>query len=253
MRRFLIPLLQATASLVAAEDLSLSELRVYSQNGEDGVLEKIFELIGTTNKYYVEFGVEDGTQCNTRYLREVYGWQGLMMDGSHANQTLNLQQEFIIAENIEELFQKYGVPEEFDLLSIDTDFNDFYIWHAIEHYKPRVVCIEHNGMFPPHLDRVVVYNPGYIWDGTDYNGTSILAMAILGEYKGYTLVYAEAAEVNLFFIRNDVLENSGVEFKNAGCVGAIWHPPKYSVPHDPYNRPWISARQFLGGDPAVGE
>ena len=88
-------------------DLARFEKKIYSQNGEDGVLQKIFTLIGTTNKYYVEFGVEDGRECNTRILRG--SWTGLLMDGGYEDLEINLHQEFITAENVVDLFKKYDV------------------------------------------------------------------------------------------------------------------------------------------------
>jgi len=42
----------------------------YSQNSEDGIIEEIFRRVGTTNRFFVEFGVEDGTENNTRFLLE---------------------------------------------------------------------------------------------------------------------------------------------------------------------------------------
>src|SRR5262249_30996920 len=80
-------------------ELSGYEKKEFSQNGEDGVIEAIFSFIGTIDNYFVEFGVEDGAECNTRYLREKYGWHGLMMDGFHENRAINLRKEFITAEN----------------------------------------------------------------------------------------------------------------------------------------------------------
>src|SRR5437016_2124767 len=100
-------------------DLARFEKKIYSQNGEDGVLQKIFTLIGTTNKYYVEFGTQDGSECNTRYLREHCGWIGLLMDNHHENPKINLQKETVTKDNINYLFGKYNVPKNFDLLSID--------------------------------------------------------------------------------------------------------------------------------------
>ena len=99
-------------------DLSIKKIQshekiVFSQNGEDGILEYLFDTIGTTDKYYVEFGAQDGTQCNTRYLRERLGWSGLTMDGSHENKNIGLYKEFITSENIVQLFEKYNVPIEF--------------------------------------------------------------------------------------------------------------------------------------------
>ena len=120
----------------------------YAQSGEDGVLEAIFALIGPTNRHYVEFGTQDGIQCNTRWLMKHRGWSGLLMDGSHENPSIGLAREFVTAGNVEELFRKYGVPAEFDLLSIDIDGNDYWVWRAIRSYRPRVVVIEYNASLP---------------------------------------------------------------------------------------------------------
>lgn len=211
-------------------DLSAFEQRFYSQNGEDGVLLKIFELIGTESKYFVEFGVQDGTQCNTRYLRQERGWRGLLMDASSRDPDVNLQQELITAENINLLFDKYNVPASFDLLSIDIDYNDFYVWSAIEErYAPRVVVIEYNATHLPHEDKVVYYDPNIFWDGTNYFGASILSFYKLARKKGYSLVYAEKRGVNLFFVRDDVLNKCNSTFKNVNCVECLYKYPRYST------------------------
>ena len=90
-------------------DLSLFEKKVFSQNGEDGITMKLCELIygeNNDNKFYVEFGVENGSECNTRILGEKYNWKGLQMDGSNENNKINLKREFIMKENLVELLKK---------------------------------------------------------------------------------------------------------------------------------------------------
>lgn len=228
-------------------DLAQSEKKVYSQNGEDGVLEKIFKTIGVTNKVYVEFGCDGGAESNTRYLREKRGWRGLLMDRTCENSAINLRKAHITAENCDSLFATYKVPEKFDLLSIDIDYNDFYIWKAIKQYYPRVVVIEYNASFLATEDKIVLYNPNYLWDGSNYFGASILAYAKLGSAKGYTLVYAESNGVNLFFIRDDILEGlkDKVVFKNQGNVNELYAPPRYGSgpngghPTDPLKREFL--------------
>ena len=110
-------------------DLEIFEKKIFSQNGEDGITMKLIELIyngNNDNKFYVEFGVGDGIECNTRILREYYNWKGLQIDGSNENDKFNLRKEFITKENVVELFRKYNVPQNINLLSVDIDFNDFY-------------------------------------------------------------------------------------------------------------------------------
>lgn len=228
------------------------EKKHFSQNGEDGVIERIFDLIGSTAKYYVEFGVENGNECNTRYLREAKGWQGLMMDGRFEDRKINLQQEFITAESINDLFEKYHVPHEFDLLSIDIDYNDFYIWHAIDSkYRPRVVVIEYNATHLPDEDKIVLYSPQHWWDGTNYFGASILSFSLLGKQKGYTLVYVENRGVNLFFVRDDILENGTIQFLDQNIVALLYKAPHYGLGprdghvQDPHFRPYVKAANIL--------
>ncbi len=125
-------------------DLSKYEKKIYSQNGEDGIIQQIFNTIGTTNKYYVEFGVEDGSECNTKNLRE-NKWLGLMMDGGNENKDIGLYKHYITYNNIIDLFRHHNVPNRFDLLSVDIDYNNFYVLYKIlksKKYKPRVIITE---------------------------------------------------------------------------------------------------------------
>lgn len=241
-----------SAALRADEiDLSYSEKRVFSQNGEDGVTMAIFDLVGVLSSTYVEFGTESGIQCNTRVLRE-QGWTGLLMDGWWEDAGINLKREIITAENIVPLFQKYGVEKEFDLLSIDIDFNDFYVWKEIcKEYSPRVVIIEYNASHLPNEDKVIVYDPNGWWDQTNYYGASILSLFRLGRTYGYSLVYAESIGVNLFFIRDDIvasLENEGVTFKNINDVDAIYRYPRYGVGPNGGHKPDLKLRPFASAE-----
>ena len=187
-------------------NINLFEKSIYSQNGEDGIIEYIFYKIKTTNKFYVEFGVEDGAESNTRYLRLRKDWKGLLMDGKNKNKQINLRREFITAENIEKLFKKYNVPKNIDLLSIDIDFNDYYVWKAIKKYNPRLVIIEYNSSISPPESKVVKYNSKRTWDGTNYFGASLLALKKLGESKGYSLICCDNTGTNAFFLKRNLFK-----------------------------------------------
>lgn len=222
-------LLVSCSFVQAAEvNLRLYEKRLISQNGEDGVINKIFQLIGTTSKYYVEFGAGRGHYAsNTKYLREKFGWQGLLLEGRHrSDPSINLHQAFITAENICDLFAQYRVPHEFDLCSIDIDRNDWYVWKALgREYRPRVVIIEFQQIFNWNDDKVIKYDARAVWDSSEYTGASILALYRLGRYLGYSLVYQESMGANLFFIRNDIvanLEARGIRFLNINNVEKIY-------------------------------
>jgi hypothetical protein len=191
-------------------DLKRFEKSVSSQNGEDGILEVIFAKIGTTNRYFVEFGVENGLECNSATLL-TRGWDGLQMDAADGNPDY-IKKEFIFAETINEVFRKYTVPPLFDLLSIDIDGNDYWVWKAIKGFMPRVVVIEYNGSIPPSESLVIPYDPNFRYDNTlpmepagyAFFGASLAALEKLGREKGYTLVYCESTGVNAFFVQKDL-------------------------------------------------
>ena len=241
--------------LVKTEEVDLRpyEIQRISQQGEDGILEKIFQLIGTTNKYYVEFGAGNGHYCsNTKWLKEKYGWTGLLLDGACSNKMdddlkINLHKEFITAENICDIFKKYNVPSEFDLISIDIDNNDFYVWKALtKEYKPRVVVIEFNSLFKPDEDKVVRYEA----DRSELDihfGSSIKALFNLGRALGYSLVYEESRGINLFFIRDDAIESSNITFKDINDVHALYKP----LPDPVCLNPKIVAQKFISSQEAL--
>lgn len=207
-------------------DLWPYERRVYSQHGEDGILDALFRAIGTTNRYYVEFGVGNGMERNTRLLVERHGWSGLLMDGGYANPAIGLHREFITADNILALFEKHGVPDDFDLLSIDIDGNDYWVWKRIgERYRPRVVVLEYNANAGPDERRTIPYDPEFRWSGTDYYGASLAALADLGRSLGYILAGCESLGVNAFFVRSDAAEGR----VRRQSVREAYRPPRYGT------------------------
>jgi len=219
------------------EKLTRFEMQVFSQFGEDGILREIFSRIGTTNKYFVEFGVEDGSETNSTYLL-YQDWKGLWIDGDErftsaikescanaiSQKKLTVITSFITAENIESIFAQGNVPEEFDLLSIDIDRNDYYIWKAITHYKPRVVIIEYNSIFPPGHHFVVPYDANAMWDKSSNYGASLEALAKLGAEKGYKLVAGSFAGLNAFFVREDIM---GDHFTGPFTAENHYEVPRY--------------------------
>ncbi len=198
--------------------LNRYEFKVFSQAGEDGIISEIFNRIGTTNKFFVEFGVGNGLENNSAYLL-VKGWQGYWIEGSDrfcqsirqsfedliANQQLTLKNTFITGENIEDLFRKGNVPTELDLLSIDIDGNDYWVWQAITNYRPRVVILEYNAIYPPESSWVMQYNPSHQWKYNSHMGSSLKALEKLSHQKGYKLVACSFSGVNAFFVREDLL------------------------------------------------
>jgi len=192
-----------------------NEFKVFSQNGEDGILLYMFSKIGTTNRTFVEFGIQNGKECNTANLSLNFGWNGLLMDCDEnciakAKEYYNpiprvkIAQHFITAENINKILLENEVKGEIDLLSVDIDGNDYWVFKAINAVKPRVVMIEYNAVLGTDKSLTVDYDPNFVIEG-HYYGASLPALAKLANSKGYRLVGCESSGTNSFFLREDLL------------------------------------------------
>ena len=210
----------------------------YSQNEEDGIIAEIFNRIGTEHKSFVEFGVEDGLECNTLNLT-LSGWKGLWMDGSpqyiksiHERFDFMIEtgqltaiQAMINAENINDLISNH-IGNKVDLLSIDIDRNDYWVWKAIDVIQPRVVISEYNATIRPPISVTVKYDPEARWNGTNYFGASLGALEKLGREKGYSLVGCNYTGSNCFFVRDDLV---GDRFCAPFTAENHHEPPRYHV------------------------
>ncbi len=201
------------------------EFRCYSQNGEDGILLYIFSLLGTTNRRVVEICAGDGFECNAANLIINHGWQGLLFDGD-ADQVARgtafyatcrntwvsppkFVSEWITAENVAALVASQGFGGPVDLLSLDVDGNDYWIWKALDFINPRVVVIEFNAQCGPESSITIAYHPDFRLDLTrlPYRcGASLSALVKLAASKGYRLVGVESRGINAFFVRQGLGE-----------------------------------------------
>lgn len=226
-------------------DLSQYEKCLYSENGEDGVLAKLFQIIPSLAPFCVEIGAYDGFTNSNTYLLRLQGWKCVLFDRQYESEKFNLHKEFVNAENVNEVLEKYKVPLELDLLAIDVDYNDFYVWRALDpKYRPAVVMIRYNATHLSDQDKVVKYRPFYVGDETDYFGASILALYRLGRAKGYSLIYAEKSGRNLFFLRDDLI-SAETQFKNRNEVEKIYRPSTYGSAEDFKHRPYLSSEEGL--------
>jgi hypothetical protein len=229
-------------------NLSRFEHKIFSQNGEDGVIAILFGILGTRHRYCLEIAC-DGRECNTRLLRQL-GWRRLAFDKSHSDPGQGIHKAHVTAENINDLLRQHQCPPQIDFLSFDVDGIDWYLWRALEATKPRVLCIEYNASYAPGLDMLIPYDPAFEWnDETTYFGASLDALCLLGLQKGYVLVYCEASGNNAFFI--DAGEASRVRNRQSSEWWDLWHPPTYGPQghgHAPcdQSRPWTSAYAELG-------
>ncbi|MBX7066658.1 MAG: hypothetical protein K1X28_05455 [Parachlamydiales bacterium] len=252
MKKFLLLLLTLMGPIFTDEiDLSGYEKLLYSKHGEDGIISRIFQFIEPKHKFCLDIGAGDGITSSNTYLLRLQGWNCSLFDRTHEKIPFKLYKEFITAENLNEILKKYNVPTGIDFMSIDH-YNEFYIWHSLdEKYRPAVVAIKYNATHGPDQDLVAKYRPFFIGDGTNYFGASILAMYRLGRSKGYSLVYAESIGMTLFFIRDDILEEKKLHFKNMNDVEKIYrfaaygNGPNGGYRQDPKARAYISSSDVL--------
>jgi hypothetical protein len=176
-----------------------------SQKGQDSLIERIFECIGTTNKFYVEFGAYDGiVSCNSRNLKVNHQWQGLLIDDEKENHSLNLYKTKLTRENINSVFQKYKVPFIFDFLCVDVDGMDYWLLQEIlKQYEPRVIMVETCVHFEPDENKIMKYNSEFRWNGKTKFGSSPLAFKKLAEKHGYKLIHIYLDEC--FLVKQDLL------------------------------------------------
>jgi hypothetical protein len=218
------------------------EHRTFSQHGEDGILKELCFRLGMRQGYFVEFGVQDGSECNTALFARLYDWSGLYIEPDRTNYALlearfagnsgvGTANVFLTAENIESVFQENNVPRDFDILSIDVDGNDFWLWRALRSYTPKIVAIEYNGAFPPPKKWVMKYAPDHVWDETSYFGASLASFVDLADAKGYAFVGTEACGVNAFFVRCDLLPLT--RFRRLSAEEG-YHRPHYGLTGIPY-------------------
>jgi hypothetical protein len=211
--------------------------KTYSQNDEDGIIQEIFRRIGVSNRTFVEFGVSTGLECNTAKLL-VEGWHGLWIEADPLraasirrsfdvfaqDRRLTVLEQRVTAENIDALLAAAGLAGEIDLISIDIDYNDYWVWKALTAVRPRVVVIEYNASFRPPAALTVPYDPQGSWDGSSFYGASLAALVRLGADKGYRIVGCSLAGVNAFFVRADLCSD---KFLEPATAEEHYEPPRH--------------------------
>ena len=195
--------------------LTRYELKVFSQNGEDGVIAEVLRRIGATTRTFVEFGIGTGVEGNCVFLADVLGWRGTFIEGSeelHARLTakylgddgVQTVRHLVTVENINDILAAGREERTVDVLSIDIDGNDYWVWKAIHAVDARLVVIEYNGSLDPGRPLVQPYRPDVGWDATGFFGASLSALVQLGRDKGYTLVHTELTGTNAFFVKDEL-------------------------------------------------
>lgn len=225
--------------LFAGSDMTRYELSVFSQNGEDGVVVEMLNRIGVGPRYFVEFGIEDGTQGNCVLLADVLGWSGLFIEADpddhrllsdkYTGTDVTVLQDKVTVERFNEILAAAGVPADFDVLSIDIDGNDVYVWDALEGFRPRIVVIEYNSGILRDGPVAQPHDPERTWSGGSDWGASLAALDVVAARRGYRLAHTEMTGTNAFFVREDLWPQLGVQTpprrtQNFGLTGLRQRP-----------------------------
>lgn len=220
----LLKLLQREAysdSGILDQNFATTGLSVHSKQGEDGHILHILAQIGSSNRRFVEIGIQDGLECNAANLAFNFGWGGVLIEGSPSDAALakrhyahlphvNIVQSFVTKENVAALLNDSGAHPGADLFSLDIDGNDYWVWEALSDFRPRVVVVEYNAAFG-HDAVTIPYQRDFRCGAKQprlYFGASLAALDKLAKRKGYTFVGTAETGPNAFFVRNDALKPS---------------------------------------------
>jgi hypothetical protein len=201
------------------DDIHETEFKVFSQFGDDGIIQYLINNIEIESETFIEFGVENYDESNTRFLLINNNWEGLVIDGDGDNieyikndsiywkQELTAIHRFVDRDNINEIIAGNGFEGEAGILSIDIDGNDYWIWESITAVSPAVVIIEYNSVFGINHAITIPYDAAFnrtqAHSSNLFWGASLKAMCLLAERKGYLFVGANSHGNNAYFVRKD--------------------------------------------------
>lgn len=199
----------------------------YSQFGEDGIIERVFDILPTKEEYWcVEFGAWDGKYLSNTYeLIAHKGWKGTLIEGNSKkipdlknsysdNENATLINKLVSYEGkdtLDNILKTTSTPSNFDLLSIDIDGNDYHVWESLQDYKPNLVIVEFNPSIPSDIEFIQEKNLNI------NHGNSLLSLVNLGKKKGYELI--ATTTVNGFFIRKELFDLFNIKDNS---IAALW-------------------------------
>jgi hypothetical protein len=211
-----------------AKSFREAEFRVFSQFGDDGIIQYLIARLDIPWELstFIEFGVQDYSESNTRFLLLNNNWRGLVMDGDKASMEglrtrdmywrhdLTALCRWIDRDNINEILKESGFSGPIGILSIDIDGNDYWVWQRIEAVQPVIVIAEYNSVFGPRQAVTVPYDPAFnrtrAHHSNLYWGASLSALASLARSKGYALVGSNLAGNNAYFVHESYVGRGGI-------------------------------------------
>lgn len=204
-------------TLTYRSSLADVEFSIFSQFGDDGIIQFLLKEVQPQEHFFIEFGVENFMESNTRFLMQNNNWSGLVMDGSKTNvdfikkqdfywrHDLEAKDAFITAENVNELLS--SVPAKTGLLHIDVDGNDYWLWKAITTTEADIVIMEYNSVFGPERAITIPYDASFVRQQKHYSylyaGASLAALCDLAETKGYSFIGSNSAGNNAYFVKKE--------------------------------------------------
>lgn len=226
-------------------NIQAAEFKVFSQFGEDGIIQYLIHTIPIPNRTFVELGVGSYEESNTRFLLMHDNWKGLIVDaGTEHVEYLNSEKgkyllyaheltavsAFLTTNTVNKLLRDAKVTGDIGLLSIDIDGMDYWIFESISAISPRIVIIEYNSTFGPKATVTVPYAKAFNRTRAHYSnlyfGASLQALCILAKKKGYVFVGSNSAGNNAFFVRKDVAHNLPTMTAQKGYVRSLYRESK---------------------------
>ncbi len=236
------PLIQNIRAGKSFSSLREAEFKVFSQFGDDGIIQYLIHRLAPLPDSFVEFGVENYRESNTRFLLLNNNWRGLVMDSDAASidhiqhdeiywrHTLTARRAFVTRDNIDDLLKEAGFLGEVGLLSIDIDGNDYWVWEKLTAINPVIVIVEYNSIFGSDLAVTIPYDPNFARHQAHYSGqfwgASLAALTQLAEKKGYSPVGCNSAGNNAYFVRKDKIDNLPVLTAKEAFVDARFRDSK---------------------------
>lgn len=224
-------------------DVAAAEFRVFSQFGEDGLIQHLIRHVPIEQEVFVEFGVADYRESNTRFLLVNDNWRGLIIDGADDHRAflrrtgldwrhhIDAVTAFVDRDNIDGLIRGAGIDGDIGLLSIDVDGNDLWILERITAVSPRILVVEYNATFGAEAAVTTPYDPGFRRGAAHpsnlYWGASLRALELVAARRGYRLVAGNQAGNNAFFVRDDVAGDLPVV-----TAAQAWRPSRFRESRD---------------------
>jgi len=205
--------------LLKSDNIQDYEFKVFSQWGDDGIIQYLINIVSLPHKTFIEFGVQDYSESNTRFLLMNNNWKGLIMDGSsqfvesikrahyYWKYDLKAKTAFVTAENINKLIEEEKFEKDVGLYHIDIDGNDYWVWKATTIINPVIVIVEYQSLFGFERAITIPYKPDFYRTAVHHSnlfyGTSLLSLCDLADEKGYNFVGCNSSGNNAYFVRKD--------------------------------------------------